>query len=69
MVSLYYWRMIILMETCSDVELHEFLLTIGTAFIINFKKHFCWVILEEQLLTVGLMEYLLGGVIAFFAFK
>lgn len=30
--------MIILIETCTDVELDEFLLTIGTAFIINFKE-------------------------------
>lgn len=33
-------RMIMLMETCTDVELDEFLLAIGTVFLIYFKETF-----------------------------
>lgn len=42
--------MIMLMETCTDVELDGFLLTVGTAFIINFKETLFFLIYFERII-------------------
>lgn len=39
------------METCSDVEVHDFLLIIGTALIINFKNYFFWSYFEKTIIN------------------